>query len=136
MEVLKDIFVPYEIAVKLKEIGFDEPCIAGYTNTGNNLLFESNELTRYVFEEHLVIKDFNSGKRLVSAPTWEQVLKWFRDKNYSYNIYKASDLTYFSEVYKNDNQYLGGTDFLKSYEQTQEQLILKLIEVYKNEQNI
>ncbi|WP_212898454.1 hypothetical protein [Capnocytophaga cynodegmi] len=30
METLKDIFVSYEIAQKLKEIGFDEKCIASW----------------------------------------------------------------------------------------------------------
>ncbi|MFJ1411717.1 hypothetical protein [Capnocytophaga canimorsus] len=120
METLKDIFVPYDIAVQLEGIGFDEPCVAVYSK-GKLNIFDPNDSVQWVMFEG----DF-------FVPTWEQVKKWFREKNYSYNTYKASDLTHFSEVYKNNNEYLGGTDFFKTYEEAREALIYKLIEIYKN----
>jgi len=35
MKELKDYFVTHEQAVSLKELGFDEPCLAHYNNFGN-----------------------------------------------------------------------------------------------------
>ncbi len=35
-------FIPYEEALALKELGFDEPCFAVYFNTTN---FNANKLT-------------------------------------------------------------------------------------------
>lgn len=122
METLNDIFVPYEIAVKLKEIGFDTKCIAYY--------YDDKEL--HLFEKGFEITTDEEYDKFFIAPTWEQVLKWFRDKNYIYNIFSTSDLAFFGEVY-NGNEFLGGIDFFKTYEQAQEQLIYKLIEVYKND---
>ena len=56
-------FVPYELALKLKQLGFDEPCIAthGY-------------LELYINTDHGHIK----------APLYQQAFRWFREK---YNIY-------------------------------------------------
>jgi hypothetical protein len=38
-------FVPYELAVKLKELGFDEPCF-GYYDEGGNLYTEMVEVLK------------------------------------------------------------------------------------------
>lgn len=63
-------FVSYEIAVRLKELGFDEPCFATY-----------NKLTNGKID--LLPKKFgvNEMASLVSAPTYDQVFNWLEEKH-------------------------------------------------------
>jgi len=63
-------FIPYEEALALRELGFDEPCF-GYFNTSNNELFIDNSNNR----------TGNVDNRWCSAPLWEQAFRWFREKH-------------------------------------------------------
>jgi hypothetical protein len=68
---MKDQFVTFEIAKELKELGFDEPCLARF----NKSKFQMNRLRDWY--KH------NSGeidKIYLSAPLWQQVINWFREK--------------------------------------------------------
>ena len=73
-------FVIYEIAVKLKEKGFKEQCLAYYTKDSD---FYYN--TSYSSDVENAFKSFNSrpnhicGKR-IDAPIISQVLKWLREE--------------------------------------------------------
>lgn len=126
METLKDIFVPYEIAVQLKKIGFDEPCIAGY------YLCQG---VHPILDQMILNITGSNGNYDISTPTYEQVLKWFRDKRhtgyvtplmygYSFIIYPKSK-NIITEGIKGEIGY-------ETYEQAREALILKLIEIYEN----
>lgn len=58
-------FVPYEQALALKELGFDEPCLGYYDDD---------------FELFL-LKYFNyNSTKAVSAPLYQQAFRWFREK--------------------------------------------------------
>ena len=59
-------FVPYEEALALKELGFDEPCFAVYFNTSQQLYFDK------------YINEFNKDVRTL-APTFSQAFRWFRE---------------------------------------------------------
>ena len=61
-------FVTYEQALKLKELGFDEKCLAFY----NGKFLDSTE---YDFDS-CVSKDIGY---CVAAPLKQQVFRWFRD---------------------------------------------------------
>jgi hypothetical protein len=63
-------FVPYELAVKLKEKGFDYPCITHYDI--------NKELKVAVMEPIFWHSDVLS---YTDAPTISQVLKWLREKH-------------------------------------------------------
>jgi len=58
-------FIPYEQALALKELGFDEPCF-GYFSY-EELVIEG----RYKNSEH---------GRSISAPLYQQAFRWFREK--------------------------------------------------------
>ena len=60
-------FVPYEIALELKELGFDEHCF-GYFYTEDK--FFETKIKNSELEEECSI----------SAPTFSQALRWFREK--------------------------------------------------------
>lgn len=81
MEVLKDIFVSYDIAVQLKEIGFDEPCMSYYYNRKLIIDLQENEDSNAYFLTDAVFSNLNGHSDCCSAPTYEQVFKWFREKN-------------------------------------------------------
>jgi len=63
-------FIPYEQALALKELGFDEPCF-GYYNVSNQELIEdlSNNRTG------------NDDSRWASAPLYQQAFRWFRENH-------------------------------------------------------
>lgn len=63
---MKDLFVPYELAVKLKEKGFNEICLAHYSDKGRFFVY-NNPPMNY---------ELNSTYK-VSAPTYDQVINWF-----------------------------------------------------------
>ena len=63
-------FVPYELAVKLKELGFDEPCLAFY----NGKFIQSTE---FDFDSYNS-KDIGDCPL---APTFSQAFRWFREKH-------------------------------------------------------
>ena len=135
--------VPLEIAKELKEIGFDLPCTFFWdTSEYSNLRCLSDnslgEISANSIPSNLDYNKPNIGGyyACASAPTWEQVLNWFRYKGfYSYIKKKSSPERYiyyieyglitYSEESKEDN-------FLpKTYEEAREKLVNKLIEGYK-----
>ena len=59
-------FVPYEQALALKELGFNEPCLASYFHEGKRL-----HITEYL----------NYGEYTTLAPLFQQAFRWFRDKH-------------------------------------------------------
>jgi hypothetical protein len=73
-------FVSYEIAVKLKEKGFKEQCLAYYSKDSG---FYYN--ASYGSDVENAFKSFNSRpnhicRKRIDAPTISQVLKWLREK--------------------------------------------------------
>jgi hypothetical protein len=79
---MKTEFIPYEQALALKELGFDEECFGRYLTEEAWKL----DLTPKSFK----IKECQNSKCSefdLSAPTFSQVFRWFREKyNISYSI--------------------------------------------------
>lgn len=70
---MKHLFVPYELAVKLKEKRFDEYCLA---------YFEVNKNFRGIWSEEMNPVDNSAlfdGE--ISAPLYQQVIDWFDEKH-------------------------------------------------------
>ena len=62
-------FVPYELAVKLKELGFDELCFVYYKRSNEN---------KPAYPNHGVIQNSICGNG-ITAPTFSQAFRWFRE---------------------------------------------------------
>lgn len=119
---MNEIFVPYEIETKLKEIGFDEPCVAYYGAEIN---------TTYPFNfqyKPVLISIIPPSESAIPAPTWEQVFKWFRERGIMGYV-KPFALTEKYNFVIGDRVYF---DVVKSFEQARELLILEMIEIYEN----
>lgn len=88
MEKLKELFVPYNLAVKLKEKGFDEPCFSFYSNQNkeNKLFFDvdvdDNMLTA-LNQNKFEYKNISHIYR-ISAPSYDQVVNWLNAKHSIY----------------------------------------------------
>lgn len=117
-----DIFAPYEIAKQLKELEFKEPCIAYYKpNITYTTMFNHYYGTNY---------DKND---IITAPTWEQVFKWFRERGYNVAIH-YSTYSLFNYWYSIEQVTISKNNF-ETYEQCREDLVLRLIELYKKQNN-
>ena len=66
---MKNEFIPYEQALALKELGFDEPCLGLY----------HNDKTLYTTECKLQ-EQFHG--QICSAPLYQQAFRFFRDKGF------------------------------------------------------
>lgn len=91
-------FVPFEIAKKLKEKGFNVPCIYAYCEHGGwNKYTQKREPITYIlrtdgnpFGTYYTGKNWNKeyetnkNKIQCSAPTISQVLKWLREEKKIY----------------------------------------------------
>ena len=87
-------FVPYELAVKLKALGFDEPCFGYYVDgelRGVNLGIEQlggiePYYQRFGFHTLSNHNIDNPNKIVTTSPTYSQAFRWFRDKNFHAKI--------------------------------------------------
>ena len=70
---MNEDFIPYELAKKLKEKGFNKPCYGYYHCNGGN---DSFELCGNGDCDFLNSKN----KHRIAAPTIPQVLKWLREE--------------------------------------------------------
>lgn len=86
---MESSFIPYELAVKLKELGFNENCLGYYGCWG--------EPTKKYKKEYDVRLEFKSGnysffyEEFCLAPLWQQAFDWFRNE---YNLY--------ADIYRTD----------------------------------
>ena len=81
---MKEQFVPYDLALKLKEKGFDADCLAGYllNKDGITSLIGCGAL-RYDTDGFV-----NPYSEILPAPLYQQVIDWFRTEHkYSIEIY-------------------------------------------------
>jgi hypothetical protein len=62
-------FIPYEQALALKELGFDEPCF-GYYGVENEFVLDNMKNTSPNY----------SRRGFTSAPLYSQAFRWFREK--------------------------------------------------------
>lgn len=69
---MKHLFVPYEIAVMAKEAGFNEPCLAGFL-PDREFAEPDSELNTF--------RNRNRSGGEISAPLYQQLTDWFREKH-------------------------------------------------------
>jgi hypothetical protein len=110
-------FVPYEQALALKELGFDEPCIAYYENNGKNSLLVTDS-----------VNFTNTDLKVegISSPLYQQAFKFFREKyELNYVIVKAE--SWFYTINGCNTQ-----EGFSTYEEAELECLKKLIEIIKN----
>jgi hypothetical protein len=134
-------FVPYELALKMKQLGFEGLCFAiwsgfdeqNFSITDTIRLYSSGFRINGTQSSKFYVNDFNSLR--VAAPTFSQALRWFREK---YDIKPCFDWHPIEEyiycIYYSKNTYFQKCDIL-TYEEAELACLKKIIEIVeqKNE---
>jgi hypothetical protein len=128
---MKD-FVPYQEALELKQLGFDEPCFG-----------------RYWHEELKLVnidKQFEVPNYACLSPLYQQAFRWFRGKyqidSWIYSnlngLYSVSNVKRGVGLYSVSNvrrgKGLGKVSEYQTYEEAELECLKKLIDIVKNDQ--
>ncbi len=127
-------FVSYEIALKLKELGYNEPCLTYYyeltSNLRTHLAIDMNNAWTY---------SGNTNFGFTLAPLYQQVFKWLRNKydidisiNTIYSKYNENTSKKYRVVIDNKTVFTN-VGFYDTYEEAQKECILDLISIIKNQ---
>jgi hypothetical protein len=132
-------FVPYEIALALKELGFDELCFGRYIYDGRGkewflIQTQQTKSASVIFEGARSVDGIS-----VAAPLYQQAFRWFREKYVLDSIVQPTYSTkyqyrVFNVETKSKVQVYGdymGKEF-KTYEEAELACLIKLIEIVKN----
>ena len=124
--------VSVEQAERLKELDFNEPCIFSYSEgIGITACIRIGSGDEPNFTD-FIIGGNSPGSPLTDLPTYEQVFEWFRKKGFHSHIEYTSDNDMFKiNIFGILLQ--TGISYFKTYEEAREELVNKLIEVYKKE---
>ena len=122
---MKKEFVPYEHALALKELGFDEPCMRGWDKDGGIWYHPDSDI-------------------ILDNPTFSQAFRWFREK---YNLHHSISILQRSCRYHfkirtiecesdlkpfGDNKIIFEDGPRKKYEDIELDCLKKLIEIVTN----
>lgn len=121
---MKEQFIPYELALRVKKLGFDGVCFGYYRSKDNLQLFDK----RSIVGSNIDIYKFSYTK----APLWQQIFDWFREKYELPNwIYESTGEWYF-KIVQGDFWIQHQGIIFKSYEEARQACLEKLIEIVKN----
>ena len=74
-------FIPYEQALALKELGFDEPCLAQYKK------YDVGESTLDIgLSKNKIIMQFHKLSKFCSAPLYQQAFRWLLKEHNLYAV--------------------------------------------------
>jgi hypothetical protein len=124
---MKD-FTPHQEALELKQLGFDEAISTYYS-------FPDNELS-YVMDGHnkVSVRRNSQFGHAVSAPTYQQVFRWFREKHglYSWITMELGNKSTFCWVLSGEHTSTQYAAYFHTYEEAELACLIKLIELIKN----
>lgn len=125
-------FVSYEMALALKELGFNEPCFTYYYDI-------SGELRKNISVDiHNGWTYFPNLKLITLAPTFSQAFRFFRDRYGLYSLYTMGDYenNFYWQIWRNDyitKTYITASNYVfEKYEEAELACLMKLIEIVKN----
>jgi len=142
-------FVPYTLALRMKQLGFDKPCFAGFNPTPfdydgvENLIYPIIHLE---FDgEEIIYNDFQTEEPniwtidsdVILAPLYQQAFRWFRKKynieSYIHRNRKYNSVVRFEISICNNNilPYFG-LDYYSTYEEAELACLIKLIEIVES----
>lgn len=138
---LQKEFVTFTPSLRLKALGFDEPCFAFYQEEYvEAFLIMVDDDEQYRLTGYRTCKNSEIPNHYVSAPTYSQAFRWFRENHnllYQISFYREDKRTKKANWYKIDewNEGLTKRSILssyvcfKTYEEAELACLLKLIEI-------
>jgi len=126
-------FIPYEEALALKELGFDEPCFGRYYYKElYPMLNPQSEETELVFEFGQYIKQ---TEVTILAPLKQQAFRWFREECNLLHIINIDlsdnlkDKVYVYSIEDHLGSIVDRSEEFKTYEEAELACLKKLIEI-------
>jgi hypothetical protein len=129
MKNLQKDFLPYELSLKMKQLGFDKPCLAKYITSDLVVkgCYKDSHILHALFEENEICEAH------ILVPTFSQAFRWFREKYdlhhviHNFTSLKGTDEEYLAEVGKADDTFSS----CRTYEEAELECLKKLIEIVK-----
>jgi hypothetical protein len=131
-------FIPYDQALELKELGFNEPCFGWFRST----LIPSN-FTEYFLETEFGMNESPSDwvnsnflDKACSAPLYQQAFRWFREKRglYGYPFSQSSQTNiWFKYFIQQEWKDQITSDSFNTHEEAELECLKKLIEIVKDD---
>ena len=123
-------FVLYESAVKLREIGFIEPCLRVGNPHGHTVWkwYEVDADTVTVSVQDVL--DVEYGPEWVGIPTYSQAFRWFRNKGLLIDV-SSNDLNVYEFYIKISRIRSVLSDSYATHEDAERACLEKLIEIVK-----
>lgn len=140
---IEKAFVPKDIAIELRDLGFDEFCLFYYEHNKSAPRFglESRDIKNkshfriMTINAHKILK-LKSNKFDIAAPSYEQVFTWFRKKGLFHSIILTKDFIendiFFSCEIRNVDTDIVTMFSSNTYEEAKIDSIKILIDIYKN----
>jgi hypothetical protein len=117
---MKKEFLPYQEALELKELGFNEKCAAHYLDVDDLEL-------KWLIYRNLSI-DIN---KCIQAPLFQQAFRFFREKyELTSWVYNSDKDNYFYSILQNGRIIKAHKDFM-AYEEAELACLKNLIEIAK-----
>ena len=125
--MLEKEFVPYEEALALKELGFDEKCFCNW---------EESWSPEPKHEIRMVLTTDQTWLRpgWICAPTYSQAFRWFREKHSLHSNVKCINTTYnnhFRFEIESNSETLYCRNLFDTHEEAELACLRKLIEIVK-----
>jgi hypothetical protein len=125
MELEKE-FVPFDLALELKGLGFDKPCLATIDQTDYLHINGTKRLPR--------------GSMMydtIDCPTFSQAFRFFREKYkiFTNNLFDGKFMNSFEILTEKGDDYISGKEFgyFNTPEEAELECLIKLIEIVKTE---
>jgi hypothetical protein len=111
-------FVPYNRALKLKQLGFDKPCFGYYQYTRLKLQLP-------LIKSETQPQTYMGGEDC-SAPTFSQAFRWFIEVHGLHGFFDRIGTTFIYKIrsWKNES-----TNSFSTYEEAELACLVKLIEI-------
>jgi hypothetical protein len=119
-------FIPFELALKMKQLGFDEPCMY-YVDEQNNSFI-------YNFQTHPDEFIEWCGVTVISTPLFQQAFRWFREKYQLHSTITSISQESWQWHITKPGESLGKMyqeDFY-TYEEAEQDCLVKLIDIIEN----
>lgn len=125
---MKNEFVPYELALKLKQLEFDEPCLSYYDKNG--------ELKRSLLEYPISRKNnFHESCKIFIAPLFQQAFRFFREEHGHNGVVEGCKKHGFEWcIFPDMEHYIKPPNNFNTYEEAELACLDKLIEIVELKQ--
>jgi hypothetical protein len=143
---MKNEFTPYDRSLKLKQLGFEDECMAYYEISVTEVEHEEDGTSgpfgwkqgEVSFEKRFFVNNLkgvdhtNDNWVCAAAPTWRSAFNWFREKyEYCSYIKEATKGSYRFYIEKFDEKFFN-SDIIKTYEEAELACLDKLIEIVES----